>query len=607
MAIFSVNNSNNRFTLTLTVTETAYSVADNTSTLAWSLDLKANTSYNFSLYSFGLNVVLNNTTVKSQTRAQRIQYSIDDYGTVNLASGSGFVVNHNDDGTKTIPVAFSIDVKEETFTPGPLSGSGTMSLTTIARYSTLTIPTGSTLGDPQTIKVTRPSSLTHTVKWSCGTVSGTLCTNSTSTSLSFTPDISLAAQNTVDDKVTITYTITTTGVGDKSYPVSYAIPAGVKPSLTVGVSDDTSYNSTFGGYVQGWSKLKITCYPELAHGSPIASYNVTAEGKTYTTNPAVTDVIKSDSKVAISAYVTDQRRRSSAVVPVEITVLPYSAPKVTLTAYRCDEQGNRNDEGGYMKLVLTATISSLNGKNTADYTITYSGGASGKITGTGVSYTSNAIACSASSPCSIEVEVKDKLSKGTASAAIPIAFTLMEFYNTGKGVAFGKVATRDGLDCAMPAYFSGATALPSSMTVGGKTLINLIYPVGSIYMSVNSTSPATFLGGTWERIQDKFLLAAGSTYSAGSTGGSATHTLSVSELPAHNHYVIDTGNTAHVYSSSKALATSGGSWAARLTANYGSVDVNSETYKLTTSAKGDGAAHNNMPPYLTVYMWKRTA
>lgn len=475
MAIFSVNNSNNRFTLTLTVTETAYSVADNTSTLDWSLDLKANTSYNFSLYSFGLNVVLNGTTVKSQTRSQRIQYSIADYGTVNLASGSGFVVQHNDDGSKTMPVAFSIDVKQETFTPGPLSHSGTMELTHIARYSTLTIPTGSKLGDPQTIKVTRPSSQTHTVKWSCGTAGGTLCTNATSTSLSFTPDVSLAAQNIADDKVTITYTITTTGVGDKSYPVSYAIPDGVKPSLTVGVSDDTSYNGTFGGYVQGYSKLKITCYPELAHGSPIASYNVTAEGKTYTTNPAVTDVIKSDSKVTINAYVTDQRRRSSAVVPVEVPVLPYAAPAVTLTAYRCDENGNRNDEGGYMQLVLAATISSLNGKNTADYTITYSGGASGKITGTGVSYTSNAIACNASSPCSIEVEVKDKLSKGTASAAIPIAFTLMEFYNTGKGVAFGKVATRDGLDCAMDAYFGNKRVREVGTPTASTDAVNLAY------------------------------------------------------------------------------------------------------------------------------------
>ena len=63
----------------------------------------------------------------------------------------------------------------------------------------------------------------------------------------------------------------------------------------------------------------------------------------------------------------------------------------------------------------------------------------------------------------------------------------------------------------------------------GSNIINLIYPVGSIYMSVNNVSPATFLGGTWEQIQDKFLLSAGSTYSGGTTGGSSSHKHTLSE------------------------------------------------------------------------------
>ena len=62
-----------------------------------------------------------------------------------------------------------------------------------------------------------------------------------------------------------------------------------------------------------------------------------------------------------------------------------------------------------------------------------------------------------------------------------------------------------------------------------------IYPVGAIYMSVSSTSPASLFGGTWEQIQNRFLLAAGDTYAAGKTGGEATHTLTVEEMPAHNH------------------------------------------------------------------------
>jgi hypothetical protein len=468
MPVFSVNNSNDRFTLSLTVTERDPSISENTSVLDWSLDLKANTSHHFSLYSIGLNVTLNGTTVKSQSRAQWIQYSIDSYGTVNLASGSDFVVKHNDDGTKSIPVVFSIDMVSESYTPGPLSGSGTMNLQTIARYSTLTIPTGGELGVNQKITVNRPSSLTHTVSWVCGTAKGTLCTNSTATSLSFTPDITLAAQNTAGQSVTVTFTITTHGVGDKTYPVAYAIPAGVKPSLSISVEDATDYYNTFGGYVQGWSKLKITANPTLAYGSPIITYNITADGKTYTSNPTTTDIILGSDKVAITAYVTDQRTRSSELIEEEVSVIPYSAPAVTLNAYRCDEDGTRNDEGEFIIIDLHADIASLNNKNTASYVINYSGGAFGEITGDGVSYTSDPIACDVSQPCSLEVVVHDAIFKGEATAAVPIAFTLMEFFNTGRGVAFGKVATRDGLDCAMPAYFTGG------VYIDGKSLAEYI-------------------------------------------------------------------------------------------------------------------------------------
>lgn len=67
------------------------------------------------------------------------------------------------------------------------------------------------------------------------------------------------------------------------------------------------------------------------------------------------------------------------------------------------------------------------------------------------------------------------------------------------------------------------------------TIADLIYPVGSIYMNVNSTSPATLFGGTWEQLKDRFLLGAGDSYAAGDTGGSASHTLTTDEMPSHNH------------------------------------------------------------------------
>ena len=121
-------------------------------------------------------------------------------------------------------------------------------------------------------------------------------------------------------------------------------------------------------------------------------------------------------------------------------------------------------------------------------------------------------------------------------------------------------------------------------------VLKKLYSVGSIYMSVSSTSPASLFGGTWERIKDRFLLGAGDSYSAGATGGSATHTLTIDEMPSHTH------------------KQSGGSSGVN---NDGSVFQRgySATLKAAADASvtGGGQAHNNMPPYLAIYIWKRTA
>ena len=132
-----------------------------------------------------------------------------------------------------------------------------------------------------------------------------------------------------------------------------------------------------------------------------------------------------------------------------------------------------------------------------------------------------------------------------------------------------------------------------------------IYPVGAIYMSVSSTSPASLFGGTWEQIQNRFLLAAGSSYTAGNTGGEAAHTLTVDEMPSHTHGLR--ANTA--WGNSEALAP----WAQYFGSNI-LYDVGASGGTITTSyyydvaqPAGGGGSHNNMPPYLAVYMWKRTA
>lgn len=132
-----------------------------------------------------------------------------------------------------------------------------------------------------------------------------------------------------------------------------------------------------------------------------------------------------------------------------------------------------------------------------------------------------------------------------------------------------------------------------------------IYPVGSIYVSVSATSPAKLFGGTWTQIQDRFLLAAGSSYSAGSTGGEAEHKLTTSEMPRHSH------NKS--YGTTVALNGTSGEVARSKVASGGDVyaftasDIDSLSYGGSVTNTGGGVAHNNMPPYLAVFVWKRTA
>lgn len=146
------------------------------------------------------------------------------------------------------------------------------------------------------------------------------------------------------------------------------------------------------------------------------------------------------------------------------------------------------------------------------------------------------------------------------------------------------------------------SSLPSSMrsnqlffqTLGSNYILDNVYPVGSIYMSVNSTNPKNLFGGTWEQIQGRFLFGMNSSYPAGSTGGEITHALTIDEMPGHNHTIYypnaggPYGNANIGYPEDSGTNMT---WCAEM---------------CKTAPTGGGAAHNNMPPYLSVYIWKRT-
>ena len=169
---------------------------------------------------------------------------------------------------------------------------------------------------------------------------------------------------------------------------------------------------------------------------------------------------------------------------------------------------------------------------------------------------------------------------------------------TGNASTLGGVRLSDSTSSTSSTN-GGIAATPAAVKAAIAEAKLAAWPIGSIYMSVSSTSPATLFGGTWERISERFLLGASSNYTAGGTGGEFTHKLTQSELPNYSLSVTNgsnvirskTGNSADAY-----VQTQSGGWGI----------PNWESKTVTVASGGSGEAHNNMPPYLAVYMWKRT-
>lgn len=172
------------------------------------------------------------------------------------------------------------------------------------------------------------------------------------------------------------------------------------------------------------------------------------------------------------------------------------------------------------------------------------------------------------------------------------------------------------------------------------TILNASFPVGAIYMSFNSTNPSELFGGVWEALENRFLLGASSNYPVGLTGGESNHTLTISEMPTHNHENTSLVTAAqephsHGLQSSSNYSTNcnglarggdsnnGGYYQVGGVANNngneyychiagnGNYYVESKTPDITITSTvtiastGEGTPHNNMPPYLAVYIWKR--
>lgn len=127
------------------------------------------------------------------------------------------------------------------------------------------------------------------------------------------------------------------------------------------------------------------------------------------------------------------------------------------------------------------------------------------------------------------------------------------------------------------------------------TIDTLIPAVGEIYISTSSENPSVRFGGTWRQIKDTFLLAAGDAYGLGSVGGEVIHTLTVDEMPSHEHTY-----KRHAFNNKDSDPETGDNV-------YGVSNKTLAAHEGTTGLSGGGQPHNNMPPYLAVSIWERIA
>lgn len=160
-------------------------------------------------------------------------------------------------------------------------------------------------------------------------------------------------------------------------------------------------------------------------------------------------------------------------------------------------------------------------------------------------------------------------------------------------------------------YIKAQSSFPNGITTGslsvnGKSLLDRTYPVGAVYISYSSTSPADLFGGTWTAITGVFPY-----FNAGTaTGGSNTHTLTTAEMPAHNH---TQASHNHYTVTRTAVRYKADAFASGTLSGYQADGDGTHTRPTTSSATptinntGGGGSHNNMPAYQTFYAWRRTA
>lgn len=456
--------------LTLSWTATQ-DVNTNKSTVRWTL---SNSGGDASWYAMRhLIVTIDGTTVYTRD-ARYEQYS----GTI--ATGST-TLDHDSDGQKSFAVTIQAAVYNSA-----VNARANKTFTLDRIYRTSTLSSGNfTMGTAGTITVTRGNNTyTHTVTYSFGSQTGTIVTKSSSTSISFTPSTSLASQVPNATSGILTLTCETfngnTSLGTTSITKTLNVPDSIKPTVSSATYANT--NNSLGVYLATFSAVRVTAISATAGtGATIQSYSTTFNGQTYNGTSFTTAIPATSGSYDLVITVTDSRGRTGTKT-YTIAYAAYSAPTLSFTAVRTDASGNADDTGAYMKFTMTGTACSVKSgsteKNSATGKIEYRKVGSNSwttlnATASGLNATySGVVAAAASDAYEVIASVTDKARTTTVkNVTVSSASYPMTFYRGGKGVAFGRVANKNGFVCEMDAEFTGGFKANGVRLLGGTTTI----------------------------------------------------------------------------------------------------------------------------------------
>jgi hypothetical protein len=617
-------------------------IAGNKSTISWSCGITPGHQFYSNAVKMSA-VAINGVTVY----AGGTYSNITDYKERTLASGT-LTIAHDSDGSKTFTVAaFSGQVWKDSGYLTATAAAQSFALPTIPRA---TVPVIGAVVMGQTVPIGLPravSSFTHTLTYTFGLASGTIAEGAGAEAQWAVP-YDLAAQ--IPNSATGTGTLTcksysgSTLIGTQAVTFTATVPSNstTQPSDTLAVSPVSSLAAPFNGlYIQGRTKAKITHTASGKYGATIKSYAATVDGQTYTGQAPTTEILATPGTLPITGTATDSRG-IIGTASASITVLAYTPPSVernttadALVCARALADGTLDDDGTALYVACSRKYSRLDGNNAASVQARYkaeSGEWSAWVTffaesASGDNYAGiiAGITLAVESPYTIELRAVDKLgeSGGTLSFAVPTSEATVDLGEGGNSVGVGRrahVGTEKRLDVAWDSNFEKNVRIDGDLFVGDLTtlkaaLVDIFLPVGKVYISADPTSPAELFGGTWERLEDVFLLAAGAKHAAGSTGGEEKHTLTVGEMPSHGNHLMqgrmyqelaDNASNDSSYRSNT-LYLGKNAFASTGNFNRGWKDWNGGEMYPAGTLKGGGNPHNNMPPYLAVYTWKRTA